>query len=78
MTRPATHFVGFRSDEYTRALRVWKPDFIHPKNDPRSRREIAPGDTVVFANGSEVAVSERNAPDYIEKEPEDDDYPDCE
>jgi hypothetical protein len=25
--KPATHFVGFRSDEYTRALRIWKPDF---------------------------------------------------
>lgn len=62
--KSATHFVGFRSDEYVRALRVWKPDFIH------SRREIAEGDTVVFANGSEVAVASRNAVDFIEKEPE--------
>ena len=68
--KSATHFVGFRSDEYVRALRVWKPDFIHPRNDPRSRREIAEGDTVVFANGSEVAVASRNAVDFIEKEPE--------
>ena len=68
--KPATHFVGFKGEEYTRALRVWKPDFIHPKNDPRSRRETAEGDTVVYANGPEAAVSERNAADYIEKEPD--------
>lgn len=67
--RPATHFVGFKGEEYTRALRVWKPDFIHPKNDPRSRREIAEGDTIVYANGSEERPTERNAPAYIEKEP---------
>lgn len=68
--KPATHFVGFRSDEYVRALRVWKPDFVHPRNDPRSRREIAEGDTVVFANGSEATVALKNAPDFIEKEPD--------
>lgn len=59
--KPATHFVGFKGEEYTRALRVWKPDFVHPANDSRSRREIAEGDTVVFANGSEAKVAERNA-----------------
>ncbi len=68
--RPAIHFVGFKGDEYVRALRVWKPDFIHPANDPRSRREIAEGDTVVFANGCESRPAERNAPDFIEKEPD--------
>lgn len=67
---PATHFVSFRSDEYTRALRVWKPDFVHPAHDARMRREVADGDTVVFANGCETRVSERNAPDFVEKEPD--------
>jgi hypothetical protein len=28
-----------------------QPDFIHPDWDLRAFREIAPGDTVVFANG---------------------------
>lgn len=47
------HFVGFRGDEYTRALRVFgTPDFIHRGWDLRAQREIAEGDTVVFAKGS--------------------------
>ena len=47
------HFVGFRGDEYVRALRVFgEPDFIHRGWDLRAQREIAPGDTVVFATGS--------------------------
>lgn len=50
--RPCVHFVGFRGDEFNRAKRVFgKPDFIHPGWDLRARREIAPGDTVVFARG---------------------------
>lgn len=68
--KPATHFVGFRSDEYVRALRVWKPDFIHPGWDLRAQREIAPGDTVLFATGPhDQAPSLRSFADYIEKEP---------
>lgn len=52
MTRPAVHFVGFRGDEYARACRVWgNPDFIHRGWDLRAAREIADGDTVVFARG---------------------------
>lgn len=48
----ALHFVWFRGDEYTRAVQVWgKPDFIHRGWDRRAQREIAEGDTVVFAKG---------------------------
>lgn len=47
------HFVGFRGDEYVCALRTFgEPDFIHRGWDLRAQRELAPGDTVVFATGS--------------------------
>jgi hypothetical protein len=46
------HFVWFRGDEYNSACRIWgKPDFIHRGWDRRALREIADGDTVVFARG---------------------------
>lgn len=48
----AVHFVGFRGDEYLSAVRVWGfPDFIHRGWDRRAQREIADGDTIVFAKG---------------------------
>lgn len=51
--RRAVHFVGFRGDEYTSAVRAFgPPDFIHRGWDLRARREIADGDTIVFATGS--------------------------
>lgn len=66
-----THFVGFRDDRFTSAVRVFgRPDFIHPRWDQRAAREIAPGDIVVFADGDESQpVSRFNAQDIIEKEP---------
>ncbi|GAB4071807.1 hypothetical protein KHC28_00530 [Ancylobacter sonchi] len=52
---PALHFVAFRGDEFLSAVRLWgRPDFIHRKWDQRARREIAPGDTIIFAAGSEA------------------------
>jgi hypothetical protein len=49
----AIHFVWFRGDEYLSAVRVWgEPDFIHMGWDSRAKREIADGDTVVFAKGA--------------------------
>ena len=53
MTRPCTHFVGFRDDRYWNAVRVFgRPDFIHRGWDMRARREIDfEADTVVFATG---------------------------
>lgn len=48
----AIHFVGFRGEEYHRARKIWgDPDFIHRGWDLRAKREIADGDTVVFAKG---------------------------
>ncbi len=58
----AVHFVGFRGDEYTRACRIFgPPDFIHRGWDLRAQREIAPGDTVVFATGSFDQVPRRQS-----------------
>lgn len=51
--RKAVHFVGFRGNEYTSAVRAFgPPDFIHRGWDLRARREIADGDTIVFAAGN--------------------------
>lgn len=50
--RPAVHFVGFRDERYWSAVKVWgRPSFIHRGWDMRAQREIAEGDTVVFATG---------------------------
>ena len=50
--RPCVFFVGFRGDEFWSAVRVWgRPDFICRGWDRRAQRDIAPGDTVVFARG---------------------------
>lgn len=71
MTNPCLHFVAFRDDAYLRACRVFgRPDFIHPRWDRRARREIADGDTVVFATGAEHdEPSQFNAPDFVEDDP---------
>ncbi len=48
----ALHFVGFRGDEYARAVAVFgPPDFTHRHNDPRFRfgGELGEHDRVVFA-----------------------------
>lgn len=50
----ALHFVGFRGDEYTTAVKLFGlPDFYHYCYDVRAASEFMDGDTVVFANGSE-------------------------
>lgn len=49
----AVHFIGFRGDEYTSAVRIFGlPDFIHPGWDRWARIEIMPGDIAVFARGT--------------------------
>lgn len=49
----ALHFVGFRGDEYVRALRIFgKPDFIHIGWDRWARLEVTPDDVAVFAKGT--------------------------
>lgn len=66
----ALHFVGFRDDRYWNAVRVFGlPDFYHMAWDRRARREIAEGDTVVFAQGpADQPTADRNASDIIERE----------
>jgi hypothetical protein len=49
------HFVRFKDDRYLTAVRVFgRPDFIHRFWDRRAAEEIAPGDTVIFAEGDET------------------------
>jgi len=45
------HFVGFKDDRYTTAVRIFgKPDFIHRIWDIRAQKEIMEDDVVVFAD----------------------------
>lgn len=64
---PCVHFVGFRGGEYLSAVKVWgKPDYYHLGWDRRARREIAPGDTIVFAKGEyDQPYAERNFDDIL-------------
>lgn len=64
----ALHFVGFRGDEYTRAVRIFgEPDFIHIGWDRWARQEVAPGDVAVFARGTfEDEPSQWSFPDVRE------------
>lgn len=53
----ATHFVGFRGEEYWSAVKVWgEPDFVHYWNDDRCKfgGEVDENDTFVYANGEET------------------------
>ena len=55
------HFVGFRGDEFSSAVRIWgSPDYVHWVHDNRLCHggELHPDDTVVFANGSEGRFTE--------------------
>ena len=52
--KPFLHFVGFRGEEYRRAIKIFGlPDMIHRVFDPRAIQEFAEGDVVVYANGAE-------------------------
>ena len=64
----AVHFVGFRDDRFWNAVRVFgRPDFIHRKWDQRARREIAPDDVLIFAEGDEEqSVAKHNGNDIDE------------
>ena len=53
--KPCTHFVGFRGDEYHSAVKIFgEPNFFHRVFDIRAKADIIEGDTVVFANGTEI------------------------
>lgn len=55
----ALHFVNFKDLRYQKDERAYRavaifgqPDFWHRRWDVRAMHEIAPGDVVVFANGT--------------------------
>lgn len=62
----AVIFVGFKGDEFNRAMKVFgPPDIVARYADPRLFGDIAPGDTVVFANGEELNIARRaNKPSF--------------
>ena len=58
----AVHFIGFRGDEYTSAVRVFgKPDFVHRRWDVRAAfgGERHPDDTLVFAKGTDADTPDK-------------------
>jgi hypothetical protein len=64
---PCLHFVGFRGEEYHSAVKVFGlPDVYHRGWDQRAQREIADGDTVVFARYHDQPPSAYNFDDSAE------------
>lgn len=63
----AVHYIGFRGDEFVRALRVFGgPVIIHRVHDQRAHRDIGEDDLVIFANKErEDVIREINAPDVV-------------
>lgn len=50
----AVHFVGFKGDEFNRAVQVFgEPDFVHRRWDVRAQQEVVEGDVAIFADGDE-------------------------
>lgn len=67
--RLCVHFVAFRGEEYWSAVRVWgRPSFIHRRWDQRAQREIAEGDVVVFAHGTDEDLPSRWNGDDLKEE----------
>ncbi len=59
----SVHFVGFRGDEYTRAVQVWgKPTFVHRIWDIRAAAEVSEDDLVVFARAKDWDNLDRPTP----------------
>jgi hypothetical protein len=68
LPKPALHFVRFADNHgpaFTSAVKVFGPPaFLHRKWDQRAQRDIAPGDTVVFARGdADQPISRWNGDD---------------
>ncbi|GGE71670.1 hypothetical protein [Sphingomonas prati] len=68
--RPAVHYVGFRGDEYRRALCLFgPPDFIHIGWDMWAKQEVVDGDVAIFARGTfEDAPSAYSFPNIREED----------
>jgi len=64
----SVHFVGFRGDEYFRAIKVFgPPTFIHITHDKRAVAEFMEEDTVVFGPKADPDhVCKYNGPEIIE------------
>ena len=67
----ALHFIGFRGDEYTRAVCLFGlPDFIHIGWDRWAKQEVMLDDVAVFARGTaDDAPSTYSFPDIREDQP---------
>ena len=67
----ALHFIGFRGDEYTRAVRLFGlPDFIHIGWDRWAKQEVMLNDVAVFARGTaDDDPSAYSFPDVREDQP---------
>lgn len=66
-----THFVGFKDDRYWWAVKIFgPPHFIHRRWDLRGQREIAEGDIVVFATGTDKDIPSRKSGDDYSEETE--------
>jgi hypothetical protein len=53
----SVHFIGFRGDEFNRAIRIFgQPNFIHMWHDHRMYGDVGDGDTLVFANKADPNV----------------------
>lgn len=66
--KPALHFVRFddcHGSTFVAAVKAFGPPaFMHRKWDQRAQRDIAPGDTVVFAKGdADQPISRWNGDD---------------
>lgn len=49
MSNRTVHYVGFRGDEYVRAVRIWGgPVMIHKVYDDRVFTEVGSDDVVIF------------------------------
>ena len=60
---PCLHFVGFRDDAYTRAVKVFgRPHFVHRYWDRHALADVAPDDTVIFANSEDWLRFTQNQP----------------
>ncbi len=66
----ALHFVGFRGDEYHRAISIFgPPDFIHIGWDVWAKQAVVAGDIAVFARGTfDDEPSQYSFPDIREDE----------
>lgn len=63
--KSSVHFVGFRGDEFVRAVRVWGwPDFIHAWHDHRMYGDVGPDDVIVLGPKGKEEISQFSWQDH--------------